>query len=199
MFEANRCFCACFESVRKGDSLLRMADNLGAHSLVGIQESLKSDKMCRFCLIIKHEAKSGQVEISDFKLRNVEKHNSFDQEVQTGESLQNVSGMTWECVLSTCLSFILSLVSLLIHYMIFLEGIVHAELSLCLKDLISKGNISFDELNHCIKSFLYKDSDSVNKPKVLTKSSFTKGGNAHENWTLLRLLPFMIGHKIPEN
>lgn len=83
-----------------------------------------------------------------------------------------------------------------------MEGVVPVELSLCLKDLISKRNISFDELNHCIKSFPYKDSDRVNKPKVLTKSSFTRGtigGNAQENWTLLRLLPLMIGHKIPEN
>lgn len=25
------------------------------------------------------------------------------------------------------------------------------------------------------------------------------GGNTRENWSLLRLLPFLIGHKIPEN
>lgn len=27
----------------------------------------------------------------------------------------------------------------------------------------------------------------------------TIGGNAHENWNLLRLLPFLIGHRVPEN
>jgi len=58
-----------------------------------------------------------------------------------------------------------------------LDGIEPVKLSLCLKDLISKRNISFDELNHCIKSFPYKDSDKVNKPKVLTKSSFIKRYN----------------------
>lgn len=30
-------------------------------------------------------------------------------------------------------------------------------------------------------------------------SKGTVGGNAHENWTLLRMLPLIIGHKIPEN
>lgn len=56
-------------------------------------------------------------------------------------------------------------------------------------------------LNDCIKSFPFKYSDKVNKPQKIPKASFEKGtvgGNGHENWTLLRLLPFMIGRKIPE-
>ncbi len=105
--------------------------------------------------------------------------------MQADGNLKNVSGVKGECVLSKHLSFFHPVTGFppdALHY--FLEGIVPVELSLCLKDLISKGNISFDELNHCIKSFPYKDSDRVNKPKVLTKSGFTKGtvsGNAHEN------------------
>lgn len=42
----------------------------------------------------------------------------------------------------------------------------------------------------------------MNKPQKIPKSSFAKGtisGNGHENWTLLRLLPLMIGSSIPEN
>lgn len=56
-------------------------------------------------MISKHDVKSGQVEISDFKLRTVEEHNSFVQEVQTDGSLQNVNGVKRECVLSKPLSF----------------------------------------------------------------------------------------------
>lgn len=84
----------------------------------------------------------------------------------------------------------------------FFEGVVPVELSVCLKDLMSKQKISLDELNSCIRSFLYKDSDKVNKPKAISTSSFSKGtigGNAHKNWTLLTLLPLIIGQEIPEN
>ncbi len=81
------------------------------------------------------------------------------------------------------------------------EGVIPVELSLCLKSLISKGFITFDALNDCIQSFPYKYSDKENKPHKIPKASFEKGtvsGNGHENWTLLRLLPFLIGRKIPE-
>lgn len=84
----------------------------------------------------------------------------------------------------------------------FFEGIIPVELSLCLKELISRGLISFDGLNTEIESFPYKYSDRVNKPKKIAKTSFAKGtigGNGHENWALLRLLPLMIGSKVPEN
>lgn len=45
------------------------------------------------------------------------------------------------------------------------------------------------------------DRQNKNKPHVLPQnlsSRKTIGGNAHENWSLLRLLPFLIGPQIPE-
>lgn len=79
--------------------------------------------------------------------------------------------------------------------MTFFEGVIPVELSLCLKDLISKGFITLEGLNHAIKKFPYRFSDKVNKPKAILKSGL---GNGHENWTLLRLLPLMIGSCVPE-
>lgn len=75
------------------------------------------------------------------------------------------------------------------------------ELSLCLKELIRKGFITFDGLNNRIKQFPHKFSDLVNKPQAITKTSLASGkvnGNGHENWALLRLLPLLIGNYIPE-
>lgn len=83
----------------------------------------------------------------------------------------------------------------------FLEGLVPAELSLCLKDLIAKKYISLESLNRAIRQFPYTFSDKADKPQIIPKTSFsrgTTGGNGHENWSLLRLLPLMIGHNIPE-
>ena len=83
----------------------------------------------------------------------------------------------------------------------FFEGVIPVELSLCLKKLISKGYITLDRLNSLITSFPYKYSDRVNKPKTISKPNVEKGsigGNGHENWTLLRFLPLLIGKSIPE-
>lgn len=41
----------------------------------------------------------------------------------------------------------------------------------------------------------------MNKPQKITKANLAKGnigGNGHENWALLRLIPLMIGSSIPE-
>lgn len=59
-----------------------------------------------------------------------------------------------------------------------------------------------DYLNTAIQSFPYKFSDRVNRPqkipeKVLMNS--TNGSNGYENWTLLRLLPLLISHVVPED
>lgn len=52
-----------------------------------------------------------------------------------------------------------------------------------------------------IKQFSYTFSDRTNQPQLITKNLSTKGtigGKGHENWTLLRLLPLLIGHYIPK-
>lgn len=82
-----------------------------------------------------------------------------------------------------------------------LEGIVPGELALCLKVLISNGYFSLETLNQAIKQFPYTFSDKTNQPQLVRKNFSTMatiGGNAHENWALLRHLPLMIGHHIPE-
>lgn len=67
--------------------------------------------------------------------------------------------------------------------------------------LMSKKYFSLDTLNKVILSFPYKGDDKTNRPHMVPQSfkkNNTIGGNAAENWTLLRLLPFMIGDVIPE-
>lgn len=74
-----------------------------------------------------------------------------------------------------------------------LEGVVLTELALCLKALISKGYFSLEILNAAIKQY------RTNNPQLITKNFSSKrtiGGNGHENWTLLHLLPLLSD--IPE-
>lgn len=177
------------------------ADNLGAHSLAGFQESFIVDKFCRFCLVSHREIAT--VKSGDFVLRTVEQHNEFVEELKQNERLQSVNGVKRECVLSKHLSSFHPVTGFppdILHDAF--EGIVPLELSLCLSDLISKGYFTLDRLNHSIRSFPYKYTDKVNKPKVIAKSALTKksiGGNGHENWALLRLLPLMVGWLVPES
>ena len=79
---------------------------------------------------------------------------------------------------------------------------IRVELAHCLGLLISKKLLTLVDLNNHIKNFEYKWSDKKNRPHLLPHNFAcrkTIGGNAHENWFLLRLLPFIIGHLIPED
>lgn len=82
-----------------------------------------------------------------------------------------------------------------------IEGIVPLEIALCLRVFIQNKYFTLEELNKCIKEFPYKWSDKTNAPQLVSVNFATwktVGSNAHENWTLLRLLPLMVGSKIPE-
>lgn len=54
-------------------------------------------------------------------------------------------------------------------------------------------------LTHGFKHFhTNRGTKQFVKPRSFTYSN-TIGGNAHENWTQLRLLPLLIGHILPED
>lgn len=177
------------------------ADNLGAHGLAGFQESFTVDKFCRFCLV--SHSQIGTIKPKEFPLRTIEQHNRFVDDIKQNQTLTSVNGVKQECVLSKHLASFHPVTGFppdILHD--FFEGVIPVELSLCLKDLISKRFFTLDKLNHSISSFPYKNTDQVNKPKIITKAALSKvsiGGNGHENWALLRLLPLMVGGCVPEN
>lgn len=78
-------------------------------------------------------------------------------------------------------------------------GILPVELAECLNLLISKKYFTLENLKS-IKTFSYKWTDKSNRPHVIPKAFSLKktiGGNAHESWSLLRLLPFLVGQLVP--
>lgn len=61
--------------------------------------------------------------------------------------------------------------------------------------------LTLNTLNGRILKFPYVFGARTNKPHIIPctyASNRTTGGNAHENWNLLRLLPLIIGGLIPE-
>ncbi|XP_036952445.1 uncharacterized protein LOC119018692 isoform X1 [Acanthopagrus latus] len=192
-------FVQTLDNYVKGSVFCVCADNLGAHGLAGFQESFNVKNFCRFCLTNRGEIAT--TAISDFQLRYREQHDTFLLQL-CQENVPHVNGVKSECVLSKHLSNFHPVTGFppdILHD--FFEGVIPVELSLCLKELILKGFFSLERLNSLINSFPYKYSDRLNKPKAISKANFEKGsigGNGHENWSLLRFLPLLIGKSVPE-
>lgn len=67
--------------------------------------------------------------------------------------------------------------------------------------MIRLKHFTLEGLNRKITSFPYQHSDKADKPQPISKNFAGKrtiGGNGHENSTLLKLLPLMIGKTLPE-
>ena len=77
------------------------------------------------------------------------------------------------------------------------EGIVAYDLAIYLCYFIKvKHFFTYTQLNRRIKQFAYKDSDSSSAPCQVSEKAKTIGGQAAENWCLLRLLPVIIGDNV---
>lgn len=186
----------------RGTVLYVSSDNLGARSFAGFQESFNVDKFCRFCLASRSDIQRVPVRSGSFSLRTKESYNANVSKLKENVKLKSADGVKNECVLNKLSYFhcITGFPPDFLHDV--LEGIVPWELCLCLKTLIGKKYFTLDYLNTAIQRFPYKFSDKTNCPQKITEKILvceTIGGNGHENWTLLRLLPLLIGDVVPEN
>ena len=137
-----------------------------------------------------------------FQVRTKEQHEMHLQTVQENPALTHVCGVKRQCVLTENLKYfsVLSGYPPDVLHNLF-EGIVPREMALCLQVFIKSKYITFEELNKSIKTFPYKWSDKTDAPQQIPLNFAARksvGGNAHENWSLLRFLPLTIGSKIPE-
>lgn len=185
----------------KGTVQCVVADKLAAHGLGGFVESFSGHFICRFCTAQKHEIQTQTVSSGAFSLRTKDDHEKHVKCAE--ETSSHCFGVMRSCVLTKHLSHFQVLKGYppdIVHDIF--EGVVPVELACCLSVLISKKFFSLDFLNQLILNFPYKWGDKTNKPHVIPRTFSTKksiGGNAHENWNLLRLLPFMIGSLVPED
>lgn len=158
--------------------------------------------MCRFCTATREEIQTKNVSSGFYKLRTKDAHDRQIQEIKQDPSKVALYGVKGKCVLSERLKYFHAVDGFpldILHD--FLEGVFPFELYLCIQDLIKKKYISLETLNQGIKEFPYSFSDKTDKPQPVPKTFASKktiGGNGHENWCLIRLLPLMIGHHVPE-
>lgn len=189
----------------KGTVYCVVADNLGAHSIGGFVESFSSTYVCRFCLGERSQFQISEVRTGAFCPRTIQEHMVHVQRAQgdKSESHCHCYGVKRQCPLTEKLKHFDVLSGYppdLLHDLF--EGIVPLELALCLNTLIKGKYFTLDELNKLIKEFPYKWTDKTDNT---TTSSIdfcckkTVGENAHENWALLRILPLIVGERIPES
>ncbi|KAF7640992.1 hypothetical protein LDENG_00001030, partial [Lucifuga dentata] len=77
------------------------------------------------------------------------------------------------------------------------EGIVSYNLALYISHLVNEQKeFTYLQLNQRINRFRYLGNDANNKPCDVNSGTEKLSGHAVQNWTLLRLLPVLIGDKI---
>ena len=190
-----------FGDCLKGTVYSVAADNLAAHGLAGFNESFRSTYFCRFCLATQTEMQISDAVSGSFEMRTKDLHDKYVQEIQNNDS-QEKYGVKQSCVLSDHLSYFHPITGFppdILHDLF--EGVVPVELAHCLNGLIAKRRFTLEELNRAILSFPFQHSDKVDRPHPIPPNVVTRGtigGNGHENHTLLRLLPVLIGSRVPE-
>lgn len=185
----------------QGTVLCVAADNLAAHGLAGFVQSFRRNYICRFCCCTTEQIQTIEVSDGEFSMRTKESHDLHVQNVVQGEHPTHF-GVTGDCALSKRLQHFHPITGFppdILHDLF--EGIVPVELALCIGEMIRRKYFTLEYLNTKIQTFPYQHSDRVDKPQLIPKNFASKqsiGGNGHENSTLLRLLPLMLGSKVPE-
>ncbi|XP_056443822.1 uncharacterized protein LOC130380603 [Gadus chalcogrammus] len=201
--EKDGLFIPSFGKVIKGTVVSVVADNLGAHAVAGLVESFSGPHVCRFCLGERSMFQTTEVRSGVFQRRREEQHTLHVQTALSSPSLSPCYGVKKQCALSEKLCYFDVTSGFppdVLHNL--LEGVVPLELALSLNAFIKNKYFSLVEFNDLIAQFPYKWTDRTNRPHLVTATFAAKrslGGNAHENWCLLRLLPFLIGLRVPES
>lgn len=128
------------------------------------------DKFCRFCLASSRDAQQQEVCSGFFQLRNKDSHDRQVQVVREDTALTQTYSVKRACPLTENLKHFHVVTGYppdILHDLF--EGIVPTELSLCLKNLISKRYFTLDTFNQSIRQFNYTFTDKTNRSQIIGK------------------------------
>lgn len=167
-----------------------MADNLGAHSVAGFVESFSGSHVCRFCLGEWSEFQSKVVRSGGFQQRTKAVCAACSDSFVYSESDSLLWWWGTVCTIWKTWSFPCNIgVILQMFYMTFQWNWQ------CHLMSWSRRNLSLALGTEGLHSSVINHPHSVSSNFATRRSV---GSNAHENWCLLRLLPLIIGLKVPE-
>lgn len=173
-----------------------VGDNLGSHCIGGYAENFStSSHCCRYCLAPRQDMDKVSVK---FPVRTVESYKEAVQLIQDGET--SVNGVKFDSLFNGLQYFHVCQPGLppCIGHDIF-EGVVAYDLAIYIQYFVKvKKWLTYQQLNRQIKQFKYLGSDASSVPSEVSERGIKVGGQAAENWCLLRLLPIIIGDRIKD-
>ena len=179
----------------KGSVVCVIGDNLGSHGVGGFVESFTATYFCRYCLVTRNEFIESGLSLGE--VRNVDSYKLDVQAVQVSCS-GNSRGVKTESVLNSLEFFHVCAPGLppCLGHDLF-EGVVDVDLFLFINHMVCVLKwFSYDYLNRMIAQFKYVDDDAANKPPAVNPKGDSLGGQAVQNWCMLRLLSLFVDDKV---
>lgn len=178
----------------KGTLYCITGDNLGSHGVGGFTENFSTvEHFCRYCTITLTEFLSDPVFVGT--QRTVENYNAAIRHLEQEHSvLNNINGIKFNSAFNSLKYYHVCAPGLppCLGHDIF-EGVGDYDLAMILKNLVNvKGWLTYAELNQRINLFPYLGTDAASKPCQVNVSGGRLGGQAAQNWCLIRLLPVII-------
>ena len=182
----------------KGTVCFIAEDNLGSHGIGGFTENFSTaEYFCRYCTITSTDFHNDPLCVGP--KRNPENYNeSLNILSQKNNYVNNVNGIKFESFFNSLKYYHVANAGLphcLGHDI--LEGIGTYDVALILKHLINSERwFTYEELNQRLMTFHYLGTDTRSKPCQVNVNGDKLGGQAVQNWSLLRLLPVIIHDRI---
>ena len=182
----------------KGSLSMVVADNLAAHGIGGFQESFNTERLCRYCMITKNTMKD-HFRDTDLVLRRKDSYNQQAELATQMPDVARVYGIKRESPLNQLEHFhvIHGLPPDIAHD--FFEGIVPDVIDKVIRHCVGEEYFTLEFLNEQVENFPYHGTDKTNKPsKMATQlGKFKVKQKAVQAWCFLRLLPLMVGDRVP--
>lgn len=182
----------------KGTLYCITGDNLGSHGIGGFTENFSTvEHFCRYCTITLTEFLSDPVSIG--RQRTAENYNAAIRHLDNEHiGLNNVNGIKFNSAFNGLKYYHVCAPGLppCLGHDIF-EGVGDYDVAMILKHLINvKGWFKYAELNQRIIMFTYVGAYAASKPCQVNVTGNRLGGQATQNWCLIRLLPVIISDVI---
>lgn len=180
-----------------------VGDTLAVHAMFNLLGP-SARYFCRLCLGNRETSQLHFME-EDFEMRSIEVHDEHAEEASEMPQGSSETGVRGLCCLNDLRYFHnVTNYNFDVMHDIF-EGVGPFEAKLILKQLVVSDRImSVTDLNERIKSFAYPFIERKNKPTanisrvgLLNESDHKLGQKAAQMACLLRMLPFLIGDKVP--
>ena len=180
-------------TIVKGTIACIAGDNLGSHYIGGFVENFAtSPHFCRYCLITHKEFDARPMNVS--VERTTASYNEAVQHLREYPDVNVYMGVKGDSVFNELKYFNVCQPGLppCLGHDLF-EGVISYDLALFIKYFVKiKKWFTYDSFGHKVGSFNYCGNDALDKPCTVSCDGKRLGGNAVQNWCLLRLLPLII-------